>query len=63
LHNFAGDRTCRLTLGRLRAADYIGRLDRREHDPEKWVPIFRKDHAPPKIYSAMTTIRNKAIAL
>jgi hypothetical protein len=20
-----------------------------EHDPEKWVPVFRKDHAPPKI--------------
>jgi hypothetical protein len=18
-----------------------------EHDPEKWVPVFRKDHAPP----------------
>jgi hypothetical protein len=23
-----------------------GRL---EHDPEKWIPVFRKDHAPPKI--------------
>jgi hypothetical protein len=20
-----------------------------EHDPEKWTPVFRKDHAPPKI--------------
>jgi uncharacterized protein YjeT (DUF2065 family) len=20
-----------------------------EHDPEKWKPVFRKDHAPPKI--------------
>jgi hypothetical protein len=20
-----------------------------QHDPEKWVPAFRKDHAPPKI--------------
>jgi hypothetical protein len=19
-----------------------------EHDPEKWIPVFRKDHAPPK---------------
>jgi hypothetical protein len=19
-----------------------------EHDPEKWVPVFGKDHAPPK---------------
>jgi hypothetical protein len=22
---------------------------RLEHDPEKWLPVFRKDHAPPKI--------------
>jgi hypothetical protein len=20
-----------------------------EHDPEGWIPVFRKDHAPPKI--------------
>jgi hypothetical protein len=20
-----------------------------EHDPEKWIPVFRKDHAPPNI--------------
>jgi hypothetical protein len=33
-----------------------------EHDPEKWVPVFRKDHAPSKIYSAMT-IQLKTIAL
>jgi len=33
-----------------------------EHDPEKRVPVFRKDHAPPKIQSAMT-IQLKAIAL
>jgi hypothetical protein len=32
-----------------------------EHDPEKWIPVFRKDHAPPKIQSAMT-IQPKAIA-
>jgi hypothetical protein len=19
-----------------------------EHDPEKWIPVFRKDHAQPK---------------
>jgi hypothetical protein len=19
-----------------------------EHDPEKWIPVFGKDHAPPK---------------
>jgi hypothetical protein len=23
---------------------------RSEHDPEKWTPVFRKDHAPAKIY-------------
>jgi hypothetical protein len=33
-----------------------------ERDPEKWIPVFRKDHAPPKIQSAMT-IQPKAIAL
>jgi hypothetical protein len=21
-----------------------------EHDPEKWKPVFRKDHAPPKCW-------------
>ena len=25
-----------------------GSLDAIEHDPEKWKPVFRKDHAPPK---------------
>jgi hypothetical protein len=24
-----------------------------EHDPEKWQPVFRKDHAPVKSYSAI----------
>jgi len=33
-----------------------------EHDPEKWIPVFRKDHAPPKIESVMT-IQPKAITL
>jgi hypothetical protein len=23
-----------------------------EHDPEKWVPVFGKDHAPEKVKSA-----------
>src|ERR1700729_1599947 len=23
-----------------------------EHDPEKWIPVFREDHAPPKIRSS-----------
>src|SRR6266849_9472918 len=26
----------------------LARNDRLEHDPEKWVPIFRKDHAQTK---------------
>jgi hypothetical protein len=24
-----------------------------EHDPEKWLPVFRKDHAPTKSWSLM----------
>jgi hypothetical protein len=28
-----------------------------EHDPEKWVPVFGKDHAPPKGKSGMTIRR------
>jgi hypothetical protein len=27
-----------------------------EHDPEKWIPVFRKDHAPPKISSVIRSI-------
>jgi hypothetical protein len=33
-----------------------------EHDPEKWTPVFRKDHGPSKIWSRMT-IRRKVIPL
>jgi hypothetical protein len=33
-----------------------------EHDPEKWVPVFRKDHAQTKRWSGMT-IRRKVIRL
>jgi hypothetical protein len=33
-----------------------------EHDPEKWEPVFRKDHAPPMSWSGMT-IRRKVITL
>jgi hypothetical protein len=33
-----------------------------EHDPEKWVPVFRKDHAQTKRWRAMT-IRRKIITL
>jgi hypothetical protein len=28
-----------------------------EHDPEKWTPVFGRDHAPPKDWSAVTTPR------
>ena len=33
-----------------------------EHDPEKWKPVFGRDHAPPKIQSVMT-VQRKAVAL
>jgi hypothetical protein len=33
-----------------------------QHDPEKWVPVFGKDHAPPISWSGMT-IRRKVIPL
>jgi hypothetical protein len=33
-----------------------------EHDPEKWEPVFGKDHAPPISWSGMT-IRRKVIPL
>jgi len=33
-----------------------------EHDPEKWIPVFGKDHAPTITYSVMT-IRRKVITL
>jgi hypothetical protein len=33
-----------------------------EHDPEKWIPVFRKDHAQTKRQSAML-IQPKRIAL
>src|ERR1043166_3636419 len=29
-----------------------------EHDPEKWEPVFGKDHAPAKAWSGMTIRRN-----
>jgi len=32
-----------------------------EHDPEKWKPVFRKDHAPPK-KSGAQSISLKTIA-
>jgi hypothetical protein len=33
-----------------------------EHDPEKWIPVFGKDHAPPISWSGMA-IRRKVIPL
>jgi hypothetical protein len=33
-----------------------------EHDPEKWIPVFGKDHAPVIRQSGMT-IRRKVILL
>jgi hypothetical protein len=39
-----------LDLGALLTPSYFVAL---EHDPEKWIPVFRKDHASPKIQSAM----------
>src|SRR5215211_2283621 len=33
-----------------------------EHDPEKWIPVFGKDHAPTITWSGMT-IRRKVITL
>jgi hypothetical protein len=33
-----------------------------EHDPEKWMPVFGKDHAQTVSYSVMT-IRRKVITL
>jgi hypothetical protein len=42
-----------------RQADRVAPL---EHDPEKWVPVFGKDHAPTITRSGMT-IRRKVILL
>jgi hypothetical protein len=33
-----------------------------EHDPEKWIPVFGKDHARPIKRSGMT-VRRKVILL
>jgi hypothetical protein len=33
-----------------------------EHDPEKWTPVFRKDHAPPT-NPEHHSIQSEAIAL
>jgi hypothetical protein len=33
-----------------------------EHDPEKWKPVFRKDHVPPRNLERQS-IKPEAIAL
>jgi hypothetical protein len=33
-----------------------------KHDPEKWIPVFGKDHASSRSWSEMT-IRRKVISL
>jgi hypothetical protein len=48
-------------------AEFASPLKRRksnglEHDPEKWEPVFGKDHAPTISWSGMT-IRRKVIPL
>src|SRR5262249_33736345 len=35
----------------------------REHDPEKWKPVFRKDHAPPKVRAGCAIRSNVTEAL
>src|SRR3984885_12482761 len=34
-----------------------------EHDPEKWEPVFRKDHAPLKIQRRATTLASLSLAV
>jgi len=52
-------------------ADWPGRLNVRvnAHDPEKWVPVFEKDHAQARVYPVkaapsrqLTTIRPPPIS-
>src|ERR1700730_132276 len=49
-----GERIARSTTSQIprerRSTSYRLRQQRRslEHDPEKWMPVFRKDHAPTK---------------
>jgi len=45
--------TCRLANARHKQR--ARRHNTLEHDPEKWIPVFGKDHAPPKGQSGMTT--------
>src|ERR1700722_18810153 len=33
-----------------------------EHDPEKWIPVFREDHAPPKIRSSSQRLAEPSTA-
>src|SRR5215475_1754988 len=45
-----------------RHGQYAHARSRLEHDPEKWTPVFGKDHAPTITYSEMA-LRRKAISL
>jgi hypothetical protein len=45
--------------GRLKMSINVRSL---EHDPEKWIPVFEKDHAPAISWSEMT-IRGKVMSL
>jgi hypothetical protein len=38
------------------------RKSAQEHDPEKWMPVFGKDHAPTKDQSVMM-VQRKVITL
>jgi hypothetical protein len=44
------------------SANAFGKPGALEHDPEKWTPVFGKDHAPTISWSGMA-IRRKAIPL
>src|SRR5258708_40096114 len=64
---FATDRStplgCRLPQNQIRLPQ--GGRFCLEHDPEKWEPVFRKDHAQksaPKTYSSLSRLRNRSFA-
>jgi hypothetical protein len=40
-------------MGGYRFSEKIMLKQKLEHDPEKWTPVFRKDHAQTKTWSAM----------
>jgi hypothetical protein len=40
------------------AAIFVFAISALKHDPEKWIPVFGKDHAQTSIWSGMTIRRN-----